>query len=56
MPEVRIRDGESIDRALRRFKKLCVEDFKEMKRRRHYVKPSENRRKRKTQRKGKKAL
>jgi ribosomal protein S21 len=55
MPEVRIREGESIDRALRRLKKLCVDDFKEMKKRRHYVKPSENRRKRKNQKRGKRA-
>lgn len=53
MTEVKIRSGESIDRALRRFKKLCREDFNEMKKRRHYVKPSDNRRKKKTQRKSK---
>ena len=33
MPEIRVRAGESIDKALRRFKRLCREDFKEMKRR-----------------------
>ena len=54
MPEVRIRPGESIDKALRRFKRLCGEDFKEMKRRRHYVKPSDNRRRRKERKKGQK--
>jgi small subunit ribosomal protein S21 len=54
MPEVRVRAGESIDRALRRFKRLCREDFREMKRRRHYVKPSESRRKRKTRGKSRK--
>jgi small subunit ribosomal protein S21 len=48
MLEVRVRKGESIDKALRRFKRLCKEDFREMKKRRHYVKPSEKRRKRKT--------
>lgn len=51
MQGVRIREGESIDKALRRFRRLCKEDFREMKKRKHYVKPSDNRRKRKTRKK-----
>lgn len=52
MREVRIRKDESIENALRRFKRLCREDLKEMKKRRHYVKPSESRKKRKSRKKG----
>ncbi len=46
MPEVRVRKDESIEKALRRFKKLCAKEslIKEMKRRRSYVKPSQKRR------------
>ena len=46
MPEVRVRKDETIDKALRRFKKLCAKEslIKEMKRRRSYVKPSQKRR------------
>jgi small subunit ribosomal protein S21 len=46
MPEVRVRKDESIEKALRRFKKLCNKEslIKEMKRRRSYVKPSQKRR------------
>ena len=51
MAEVKIREGESIDNALRRFKKLCGEDIEELKKRQHYEKPSDIRRKRKTRRK-----
>ena len=54
MPEVKVRSGESIDKALRRFKRLCREDLKEMKKRKHYEKPSDIRRKQKTRKKGKK--
>ena len=52
MLEVRIRADESIDKALRRFKKQCNREglSKEIKKRKHYVKPSEKRRRRKTQR------
>jgi small subunit ribosomal protein S21 len=37
---------EPIERAVRRFKKLCIKEslFTETRRRRHYVKPSEKRR------------
>ena len=51
MAEVKIGKGESIDSALRRFKRLCGENTEESKKRRHYEKPSDIRRKRKTQRK-----
>jgi small subunit ribosomal protein S21 len=53
MLEVRVKEGESIDDALRRFKRLCGEDTAELKKRRYYEKPSDIRRKRKTRRKGK---
>ena len=57
MLEVRIRKDESIDKALRRFKKQCDKEelTKEMKKRERYEKPSDRRRKRMimSQRKGK---
>jgi len=48
MPVVKVRDGESIDKALSRFKKLCQKEqvLKEVKRRQRYEKPSEKRRRR----------
>ena len=56
MLEIKIEKDESIDKALRRFKKQCDKEdlLKEMKRREHYEKPSDRRRKRliKAQRKG----
>jgi len=53
MLEVRIRADESIDKALRRFKKQCNREglSKEIKKRKHYIKPSEKRRRRRAQRK-----
>jgi small subunit ribosomal protein S21 len=53
MLEVRIRADESIDKALRRFKKQCNREglSKEIKKRKHYIKPSEKKRKRRSQRK-----
>ena len=55
MLEVRVKKDESIDKALRRFKKQCDKEelIKEMKKRERYEKPSERRRKRliKSQRK-----
>lgn len=53
MLEVRIRADESIDKALRRFKKQCNREglSKEIKKRKHYIKPSEKRRRRRSQRK-----
>jgi len=57
MLEVRVKKDESIDKALRRFKKQCDKEelIKEMKKRERYEKPSDRRRKRlvKSQRKGK---
>lgn len=43
---IRIRDDESIDNALRRFKRLCQSAgvITEMKKREHYEKPSEKKR------------
>ena len=48
MLETRVNKDESIDRAIRRFKKQCDKEdlIREIKRRRSYVKPSERRRKR----------
>jgi small subunit ribosomal protein S21 len=54
MYEVKIKAGESIESALRRFKKLCADDVKEIKRRRYYEKPSDVRRKRRVQASGRK--
>ena len=56
MLEVKVKKDESIDKALRRFKKQCDKEelSKEMKKRESYEKPSEIRRKKsiKSQRKG----
>lgn len=56
MLEIRVKKDESIDKALRRFKKQCDKEelIKEMKKRERYEKPSERRRKRliKSQRRG----
>ena len=48
MLEVRVQENEPIDRAIRRFKKECDKEalIKEVKRRKHYMKPSERRRQR----------
>lgn len=47
MPSVRVRQHESIDKALRRFKKECEKAgiVREVKRASRFVKPSERRRK-----------
>jgi small subunit ribosomal protein S21 len=47
MPSVRVRQNESIDKALRRFKKECEKAgiVREVKRASRFVKPSEKRRK-----------
>ncbi|HGJ65703.1 TPA: 30S ribosomal protein S21 [bacterium] len=56
MLEVKVKKDESIDKALRRFKKQCDKEelIKEMKKRERYEKPSDKRRKKmvKTQRRG----
>ena len=46
MAEVRLRDGESIENALRRFKRQVIQEdiFKETKRRSYYLKPSQKKR------------
>lgn len=48
MLEVRVRKDESIDKALRRFKKQCDKEdlIKEIKKRERYEKPSARRRRR----------
>lgn len=47
MPAVVVRNGESIDRAIRRFKKECEKEgvVKQIRRTSRFVKPSEKRRK-----------
>jgi small subunit ribosomal protein S21 len=42
MPGVRVREGESFEQALRRFKKQCEKAgiYSEIRRRAHYEKPS----------------
>ena len=47
MSEVHIRDNESLDSALRRFKKTCARSgvLSELRRREHYESPSVKRRK-----------
>ncbi len=47
MAETRVRKNESLDSALRRFKRTCARDgvLKEAKKRRHYQKPSVRRKK-----------
>lgn len=47
MAEVRIRKNKSLDQALRRFKRDCSKDgvLAELKKRRHYEKPSVKRKK-----------
>lgn len=47
MSQVRIKDNESLDNALRRFKKLTAKDgvMQEVRKREHYEKPSVKRKK-----------
>ncbi len=47
MPGVKIRDGESFEQALRRFKKQCEKSgiLAELRKREHYEKPSEKKKK-----------
>jgi small subunit ribosomal protein S21 len=42
MTEVKLADGDSVERALKLFRRKLQKDglFKELRRRRHYVKPS----------------
>jgi small subunit ribosomal protein S21 len=48
MPKVNVNKNESIDKALRRFRKRCRKEslIEEIKKRRYYTKPSERRRNR----------
>lgn len=45
MAEVRVEEGESLERALKRFRKKCEQSgiLSEIKKRAHYEKPSEKR-------------
>jgi small subunit ribosomal protein S21 len=45
MPSVRVRDNESFEKALRRFSKACEKTglISEIKKRQHFEKPSERR-------------
>lgn len=47
MPSVKIRDGESFESALRRFKRICEQEgiLSEIKRHQHFEKPSEKKKK-----------
>jgi len=47
MAEVRVKENETLDSALRRFKKSCARSgvLSELKRRQHYEKPSVKRKK-----------
>jgi len=47
MSEVRIKDNETLDSALRRFKRQCAKSgvFQEVRKREHYEKPSVKRKK-----------
>jgi len=49
MPIVHVDDSEAIDRALKQFKRKCEREglFYEIKKRKHFVKPSEQKRKEK---------
>lgn len=47
MSEIRIKDNETLDSALRRFKRQCAKSgvFQEVRKREHYEKPSVKRKK-----------
>ncbi|MFV0402177.1 MAG: 30S ribosomal protein S21 [Oscillospiraceae bacterium] len=47
MPEIRVKDNESLDSALRKFKRQCAKDgvLQEVRKREHYEKPSVKRKK-----------
>ena len=47
MAEIRIKDNESLDSALRRFKRQCAKSgvLSEIRKREHYEKPSDKRKK-----------
>jgi small subunit ribosomal protein S21 len=54
LPEVNVRKDEPIEKAIRRFKKLCNREglIKEIKKRKNYIKPSEKRRRHMSRGKG----
>lgn len=47
MPEIKVKDNESLDSALRRFKRQCAKSgvLQEVRKREHYEKPSVKRKK-----------
>lgn len=47
MTRVKVKDGESIDKAIRRFKKKCEKDgiVQDMRKKARFLKPSERKRK-----------
>jgi small subunit ribosomal protein S21 len=47
MTRVKVKEGESIDKAIRRFKKKCEKDgiVQDMRKKARFLKPSERRRK-----------
>lgn len=49
MPRINIEDSDAIDRVLKQFKRKCEREglFFEIKKRKHFVKPSEQKRKQK---------
>ena len=49
-PGVRVKDGESFDRALRRFKKRCSKatTLKELRKHSHFERPSERKKRKRT--------
>lgn len=51
MAEVIVRDGESIESALKRFRKMCEKEkiFSELRKREYYEKPSEIKKRKKKQ-------
>ncbi|OGQ50159.1 MAG: 30S ribosomal protein S21 [Deltaproteobacteria bacterium RIFCSPLOWO2_02_FULL_47_10] len=51
MPGIKIREGETFEQALRRFKKQCEKAgiLAELRKREHYEKPSERRKKKMAQ-------
>lgn len=51
MPGVKVREGESFEQALRRFKKQCEKAgiIAELRKREHYEKPSERKKKKMAQ-------
>jgi small subunit ribosomal protein S21 len=52
VPEVKVEEGESLDSALKRFKRECQQEgiLSEIKRREYYEKPSERRKRLKRKR------